>query len=367
VNSQYFADLHDEFLRSGHLSRVVDESHSQIMVLDADRRLVHCTKAILELAGAQGVEELWGKHPGDILHCVNAEEAGCGAGDLCCECGALQGIMRGLDGLPVETECSLTIRAADRLLARDFRVRAVPLVLGGASFVAVSLLDCSHERRCRALEQVFLHDILNTVGAVKGILHFMHADLTGENRALLDTILPYFDLCVDEISAQQKLLAAENNELHVSRERFSLAQMLQRLANIYSQHALGKGKDIVVEMADARDEVISDRTIVHRMCMNLLKNALEATSEGATVRIRGRVEQDSFHVSVHNPGVMSEEVQRHLFRRSFSTKGHGRGLGVYSVYLLCTNYLHGKVRFESGENGTEFSLCIPHGEALRQE
>jgi signal transduction histidine kinase len=367
VNLQYFADLYDEFLRSGHLARIIDESHAQIMVLDDNRRLIHCSRSILELTGAESVKDLWGKRPGDFLHCLNAEEAGCGEGGLCHECGALFGIMCGLDGRHVESECSLTLRTGDRLLARDYRVRTVPLELDGKNFVAVSLQDWSHEKRCRALEQVFLHDILNTVGAVKGILHFLRSDLTGENRELMDTVLPYFDLCVDEIAAQQKLLGAENNELRVSRERFSLTQLLQGLADIHSQHALGKNKEIVVEMATALDEVISDRTIVHRMCMNLLKNALEATPEGGTVRIRGEVGPTSFHIAVHNPGVMSEEVQRHLFRRSFSTKGPGRGLGVYSVHLLCTNYLHGEVSFESDEAGTVFHLRIPQGEELQQE
>jgi signal transduction histidine kinase len=367
VNIQYYADLQGELVRGGHLARILDESFTLLMVLDGDRRLIHCTKGILELAGAGRVEELWGKRPGDFLQCVNAEEAGCGAGGLCGECGALLGIRGGLDGLHAETECSLTLRSGDRLQSREFRIRAIPLELDGRPFVAMSLHDWTHEKRCRSLEQVFLHDILNTVGAVKGILHFLRTDLSGDNRELLDTILPYFDLCVDEISAQQKLLAAENNELRLVLERFSLAQLLQGLANIHAQHALGRGKEISVEMQTGSDEVISDRTIVHRMCMNLLKNALEATPEGGAVLLQGSVENGHFHVSVRNPGTMPEDVQRHLFRRSFSTKGQGRGLGVYSVHLLCTNYLRGRVWFETDESGTAFHLHVPQGEHLQQD
>jgi signal transduction histidine kinase len=363
---RHFADLHARFMRAGHLAHILDESHALIMVLDAERRLVHCSRAVLELAGATRLDDLWGLRPGDFLRCANAGECGCGSGALCGECGALLGIRDGLGGQTAETECSLTLRSRDRLQPREFRIRAIPVSLDGQACVAVSLHDWTHEKRCRALEQVFLHDILNTVGAVKGILHFLRADMTGDNRELLATILPYFDLCVDEISAQQKLLAAENNELQLSLERFSLGQILQGLANIHAQHALGKGKDIVVEMETTADEVISDRTIVHRICMNLLKNALEATAQGGTVRLCGHVGPQRFHVSVHNPGVMSEDVQRHLFRRSFSTKGPGRGLGVYSVHLLCTNYLQGRVWFETGEDGTAFHVRIPQGQELQQ-
>ncbi len=366
MNIQYFAELYSEFSHGEHLAKVLDQSHALIMVLDSERRLVYCTREILELARATTVEELWGKRPGDFLHCINACQSGCGFGANCCDCGAHLGIQSGLSGLSGETECSLTTHADDRFEARDFKVRAIPLSLDGKAFVALSFHDCSHEKRCRSLEQVFLHDILNTVGAVKGILHFLRTDLSGDNRELLDTILPYFDLCVDEIAAQQKLLAAENNDLSLSLERFSLGQLLQGMANIHAQHALGSGKDILVDV-DASEELISDRTIIHRICMNLLKNALEATPAGGTVRLYGRIENDSCHIEVHNPGAMTKEVQQRLFRRSFSTKGPGRGLGVYSVHLLCTNYLHGQVWFETGEAGTVFHVRIPQGQGLQQD
>jgi len=367
VNIQYFAELYAELSHGEHLSQILDQSHALIVVLDDERRLVYCSTEILRLTRATTVDELWGKRPGDFLRCVNSREAGCGVGSSCCDCGALLGLNAGLGGSIGETECSLTLQFDDRLEARDFQVRAIPLSLNGRTFVALSFHDCSHEKRCRSLEQVFLHDILNTVGAVKGILHFLRSDLTGDNRGLLDTILPYFDLCVDEISAQQKLLAAENNELSLSLERFSLGQMLQGLANVYAQHALGSGKNIRVEVDVAADELISDRTIVHRICMNLLKNALEATTAGGTVRLAGYMDNGSCHIAVHNPGTISTEVQRQLFRRSFSTKGPGRGLGVYSVHLLCTNYLRGQVWFESGEDDTVFHVRIPQGQELQQD
>lgn len=305
------------------------------------------------------MREIFGKRPGEILHCINAHEAGCGEGSRCCDCGALHGIRSGLAGVDSETECSLTIEGKDRLEARDFRIRAVPLVLGQELCVVLSFQDVSHEKRCRALEQVFLHDILNTVGAVRGILHFLHADLSGDHRELLDTILPYFDLCVDEISAQRKLLAAENNELSLSHERFSMAQLVQGLSNMFRQHALGNGKTLAVSMDGSDDDVISDRTIVHRICMNLIKNALEATPAGGTIQIIGTVTSEFFQITVRNPGLIPDHVQRQLFRRSFSTKGQGRGLGVYSVHLLCTNYLRGTVWFESSGGETAFHVRIP--------
>jgi sensor histidine kinase regulating citrate/malate metabolism len=48
-----------------------------------------------------------------------------------------------------------------------------------------------------------------------------------------------------------------------------------------------------------------------------------------------------------------------LFRRSFSTKGRGRGIGTYSMKLLGEKYLKGRVWFTSSPNaGTTFFIEV---------
>jgi len=57
---------------------------------------------------------------------------------------------------------------------------------------------------------------------------------------------------------------------------------------------------------------------------------------------------------------MPKEIQLQLFKRSFSTKGIGRGIGTYSMKLFGEKYLKGRVGFESTEeNGTTFFIEIP--------
>jgi signal transduction histidine kinase len=54
---------------------------------------------------------------------------------------------------------------------------------------------------------------------------------------------------------------------------------------------------------------------------------------------------------------MPDHVRAHVFQRSFSTKGAGRGLGTYSVKLLTESYLAGQAWFESTTGqGTTFHV-----------
>lgn len=361
-DTAYYERLRAHFMTGPGLARILDHSQVIIVAVDADRRMVYGTKNALALAGVTDMDALLGRAPGDFFRCVNAEAAGCGNGPNCSECGTLLGIRAGLAGLESEGACHLTSHAGNHLEARDFRVRGLPFVFESQPYAILLFEDVGHEQRRRALERIFLHDILNSVGAIKGILQFLRDDLTGTQQELVTTVLPHFDICVDEIAAQRKLLAAETGELVLSCDRFVLSRLLQGLVHIYAQHAVAAGKTIALDARCGEAEMFGDRVVVHRICLNLLKNALEATPAGQTVRLEADQDGDGFRVTVRNPGRMPDAVQRQLFHRSFSTKGLGRGLGTYSVHLLCANYLGGRVWFESTDaEGTAFHVFIPNG------
>ena len=93
--------------------------------------------------------------------------------------------------------------------------------------------------------------------------------------------------------------------------------------------------------------------------MNMLKNALEASSNNDIITIGCKQTGKRIRFYVHNPKVIDEDVQLQIFQRSFSTKSIDRGLGTYSMKLLGERYLNGKVYFESNESeGTTFNFDL---------
>jgi len=90
----------------------------------------------------------------------------------------------------------------------------------------------------------------------------------------------------------------------------------------------------------------------------MVKNGLEA-DQGPVV-LNARSLDGGVVFEVRNQGLVPIEHRDRIFRRAYSTKGVGRGLGCYSMKLFGEGILGGRVWFtsEPGE-GTTFRIWLP--------
>ncbi|MCL6635289.1 MAG: PAS domain-containing sensor histidine kinase [Peptococcaceae bacterium] len=334
-----------------------------VMVLNRQRQVVFCNRVLLDLLGAGSVEEVRGSRPGELLRCVHARETagGCGTSEFCRTCGAVNAILDSQWGRQAYRECRITVVRDGRLECLDMGVTAIPFRDGHEEFTVLSMVDISGEKRRRALERIFFHDVMNTAGGLLGLAELLEdtADPALLKEFLLD-IRSSAKLLVEQIREQYDLLQAENNELKVIMEPVHALSLLRDVAAACGSHEVSRGRQIVVDPASADVCLVSSRRLLYRVLGNMLKNALEACGAGETVRLGCRLRGGQVEFWVNNPGVIPREVQLQLFQRSFSTKGNGRGLGTYSIKLLTERYLHGTVSFTVSEDeGTTFFARYP--------
>jgi len=98
------------------------------------------------------------------------------------------------------------------------------------------------------------------------------------------------------------------------------------------------------------------------MFSNLIKNALEASPEGAAVTI-SMDRESSGVVRIHNPGVVPKEIREHFFDKYVTSgKSSGTGLGTYSARLIAETQ-GGKIALSTSESdGTTISVLLPAAE-----
>ena len=331
-----------------------------LLAVNEHRQIVFANERLLDLlTPEQRKAGVLGRRPGEVLDCAHASEDkdGCGATESCSLCGAANAVLTGLDGSNDVEECRI-LRANGEAL--DLRVWTTPVAMDGARFTIVAALDISHEKRRQALEHIFLHDVGNVASGLKWYVELLQKGNPDSSAEFHDAIGRLSRELLDEIDGQRTLVRAESGQLVLTPERLGTRQLLQEAVQLYRQHPVAHDRHLCLDPNAEDVAFVSDRTLLSRVLCNLIKNALEACRAGETVTVGAAARGESIEFQVHNPGVMPRAVQLQIFRRSFSTKGAGRGLGTYSIKLLTERYLRGRVSFTStAAQGTTFMVRYP--------
>jgi signal transduction histidine kinase len=222
--------------------------------------------------------------------------------------------------------------------------------------------DIGSARQKEMLERIFFHDVMNSTASLESVVRLLEPDIprTGENGDLVDVLKGAAGDVAEQIRYFRKLSQAESGAMEVEWVQIDLDGEVAEVAAAMDQSLRFNERDVSVVTELAGGSIVSDRVLVRRIVLNMLKNAAEASGRGETVTVTTRISGDRALVSVHNELVMTPEVRNQVFQRSFSTKSRRRGLGTYSMKLLSTRYLGGDVTFVSGEGqGTTFTLTIP--------
>ncbi len=340
------------------VARLLDSVHDGILILNRQRQIVLANQRALAMMQVSDVKPVLGLRPGEALHCAHAQTgpAGCGTSEFCRTCGAVKAILASQSGAPDVQECRVSRANGEAL---DLRVRATPCCFAELKLTIFAMLDISDEKRRKALERIFFHDILNTASGLRGLAELLQDADAEEAGQYKEVIFALARMIVEEINSQRTLTAAENNELTVAPGPVQAQELLQNLVTLYAHHDVAQGRRVRLAADTAAVELRTDRALLQRVVSNMIKNAVEASQPGEMVTAGCARLADAVEFWVHNPGEMPREVQLQVFQRSFSTKGAGRGLGTYGIKLLTERYLLGRAMFTTGPDGTVFRVRLP--------
>jgi hypothetical protein len=344
------------------LAVILDNLQEIVLVLNAERQIVFANRRFREFAGTGGSGEACGLRPGEAFGCIYAlaegTPAGCGTSEFCRTCGAVNVILNSQSNGTDVQECSIIRR--DHADALNLRVRTSRMMLNDDIFTLFAVENISNEKRREELERIFFHDILNTAGAVRGladVLELAPPEKQGEFRHRISLGATRL---IDEINSHRLIAAAERDELACVPVPVAAADFLREILALFDEHPSARERELVLAEGGENCVVETDRGLMSRVIVNMIRNALEATSVGGRVTVACDRDDEGVRFSVHNAGVMPPEVALQVFRRSFSTKGKGRGLGTYSMRLIGERYLKGRVFFSSEKaEGTTFVAIFP--------
>ena len=326
-----------------------------VFAFDGDMRIVCVNTAFDAAFGKGGGSAVLGHSLCKVLDCRHAQtDTMCGDCDACGHCGWFLAANLARRGESANGEWRVLTKSGS---AFDFTLRTSPASIRG--FGLCSLTDAYASKRLRVLERSVFHDVANLSVGIKGLLEMVDTSDAAQTAEYLLLTHSAAAKMTDEILRLRTLREAESGALSPYFGAVSAGELLRAAIICYHEEVSARKLAVCVETVE---EAVfeTDRELVHLILCCVVLNAIEASKRGDPLSVGCTVEGGSVVFQVRNAQVLDDDVRRHLFERSFTTKGEGKGVGLYGARLIAERYLSGALRLESLENKeTVFSLRLP--------
>ncbi|MCP3762466.1 HAMP domain-containing histidine kinase [Domibacillus sp. A3M-37] len=208
------------------------------------------------------------------------------------------------------------------------------------------------------LAAAFAHEIRNPLTVVKGFLQLYEQDSAYDHHAKKHFSLMINELdMAEEVISQFLAVSKPNKEAVV--EEVHLKENLQSVASLLASYGLMNDNKIELYVEEGC-RIAANSMEFKQLCINIIKNAIEASTEGCSVIVNAKREKDKVEIQIIDRGNgMSEIEMQSLGTPFYSLKSKGTGLGLMICYNIVSKY-NGKITFQSLEGeGTTVTIQFP--------
>lgn len=202
------------------------------------------------------------------------------------------------------------------------------------------------------------HEMKNIVIPIRGFLRRIR-----EADALDSKASEYLDIAERESARLENMtkdMLAFARQAPLQREEVEIRSLLEELRASLQIHFKEKRVRLTFACEPQELSVSIDRERIRHALLNLLQNALHASTEGKEVRLTAAMDGDSVKIAVEDQGkgIPREDMDR-IFLPFFSTKPKGTGLGLAITHAIVREH-GGGISVESVvEKGTRILVELP--------
>ena len=296
-------------------------------------------------------------------------------------------VLPGIDGAFAEMEDS------DALMRREFEIsypeyrllsaQIIPFDFGGGrNTFAVILNDITQEKRSTE-EKIESEKLASVINLASGIAHELgnplnsiniHLQLVRRKLAklkksdkidadLLSAIEDSVCVCSSEVSRLDAIIENFLKAMRPMRADLHECDPLKPLAEtlkVLNGELLNLNITVLVNTDTALPTVCGDENLLKQLYFNILKNAIEAMSDGGRLSISATSDDDFVKLEFSDTGCgMDEEGISNLFQPHYTTKPDGHGLGMTIIQAIVRAH-DGKIDVKSAKGeGTTITVSIP--------
>lgn len=261
------------------------------------------------------------------------------------------------------------------------RLNIIPLMReGNITGDIIMLLDITKEkieqiklRRAESLAALttlaagVAHEIKNPLGSIDIHIQLIERIVEKFDKEQAEKITSLLDIVHEEIDRLNNIVKDflfTVRPVDLTSEKIDLHNLLNDLTNFMKYEAETKDVEVIFEVPKNLPHIFADSRFIKQVFINIIKNAVEACSEGGKVEISGCEKDNTLEIKISDTGkgIPENNIDK-IFEPYFSTKDTGTGLGLTIVYKIIREH-GGNIKVDTVEDkGTTFTIILPTDKA----
>lgn len=225
------------------------------------------------------------------------------------------------------------------------------------------LAKSERESAWREMARQIAHEVKNPLTPMKLNIQFMLRSLQIEDPAeFKKRFKDISGVLIEQIDNMASIASAFSDFSRISEARnevFDISEMVGNCVKLFENNVAQWECDI-----ESGIRVFADKEQIHRVLVNILKNAEQSIPEESEGKINVTVVRRGGKVEIRildNGTGIPEEIRDKVFEPNFTTKSSGMGLGL-AISRRIVESMGGEIGFTTSGAGTEFYVIL-HCEA----
>lgn len=201
------------------------------------------------------------------------------------------------------------------------------------------------------------HEIRTPLGTLRGFAQYFQRSSQDEKAC------EYAGLMISEVDRLNRVISAM---LQFSRQREAEITLLdtrhlcERVRALMTDEAAAHNIELLIDCEQAPEGFRGDFDLLLQMLLNLLQNAMEATSSEGRVELQMRQLDAMIEIRVSDSGCGIDSAARQsIFDPFYTTRKNGTGLGLAIVSQVVEQHAGEIVVESTPQQGTEFIIRLP--------
>lgn len=220
------------------------------------------------------------------------------------------------------------------------------------------LVETAHLRE--DVERMTRHDLKSPIAvAMHGAQSLLAGALSDSQRDSARMIEQAAGNALEMINRTLDLYKMEKGEYRPQLEQFDLSALLHKVAEQAGMAFGARDVRVRVSGPSAPVRCLGEPLLCYSLFNNALKNAAEASPDGASVMVELAPGYGAIHIVIENKGEVPPAMRERFFDKyAPSDKVGGHGLGTYSIRLMAA-VQGGEVAMDTGDGITRLTITLP--------